>query len=127
MANDVKIKVTSSIDLSDLRAVNNKLLLLGGSHQLLMISGLKVTTEDETYGRKMNKTRKVKYVHCSIYGYNMDGEFMGTYDEDSVGFYLRHYSFLNMRKNYLEMKKRWEAMHALEEKINEPDFVKAIP
>lgn len=121
-----RILINSLIDTSALRAVRDKLLLFGGSHQLIMITDVKVTEEEVTYGRKKNKTKKAGVLYCTIYGYNCDGEFIGTFDDYTTERYLR-YDLLHLRKNYLEMKKRWEAMHALEEKINEPDFVKAIP
>ena len=120
-----RILVNSLIDTSALRAVRNKLLLFSDSHQLIMITDVKITEEEVTSGRK-KKTKKVNVINCTIHGYNSNGEFVGTFDDYTTGQFLR-YDLLHLRKNYLEMKKRWEAMHALEEKINQPDFVKAIP
>lgn len=112
-----RIKLNRYIDLSAVRAVENKLLLFNGDHHMLMITDVKTTTGDETYGRKNNKTRQVEYLQCQIYGYNSSGEFVGTHDKSTVERYLE-YNLFHLRKNYLEFKKQWEAMTALEEKIN---------
>jgi hypothetical protein len=122
----VKIKLNSLIDLSALKFVENKLIMFSGAHRLLLITDVKVVTEQETYGRKKNKTRQVKYVLCNVHGWNNQGEFTGTYDQYLASQYLQ-YDLLHLRKNYIEFQKQWEALHALHEKITEPDFVKAVP
>ena len=68
-----------------------------------------------------------KYLQCIIYGWNGDGEFVGTFDEDVSRRYLENYNLMNMRKTYLEFEKQYLAMSAKEEQLNTPDFVKAEP
>ena len=124
----VKIKIPNSlIDISAVRNVENKLLMFSQANRMILITGVQVITETETYGRKKNKTRQVKYLQCIIYGWNGDGEFVGTFDEDVSRRYLENYNLMNMRKNYLEFEKQYLAMSAKEEQINTPDFVKAEP
>ena len=124
----VKIKVKSMLNsVNDIKSVENKLLLGGENHRLIMFTDVKVVTEEETYGRKNNKTRNVRYMYCKLHGWNNDGDFTGHYSEELVSFYLRNYSILRLRRNYLDFKKQLDAMLAVEEKYNEPDFVKAIP
>jgi hypothetical protein len=123
----VKIKVNPLIDISAVRNVENKLLMFSQANRMILITGVKVTTETETYGRKKNKTRQVKYLQCIIYGWNGDGEFVGTFDEDVSRRYLENYNLMNMRKTYMEFEKQYLAMSAKEEQLNTPDFVKAVP
>lgn len=112
----VKIK-TNGYDTSALRAVNNK-LIMHKSH-LFLFTDVKVTTEEETYGRKKNKTRNVEMVQCQLHGWNKDGEFMGVFEESYIKTLVSQFDILALRKNYIEFQKKFEAMTALEKKYNE--------
>lgn len=103
--------------MSAVRAMENKLLLFSGSHQMFLIADVSVTEEEETYGRKLNKTRQVEYLHCQIYGYNSDGQFLGTHDEDGSRRFLE-YDLFPLRKNYLDLHKQWQVMGTLEKTLN---------
>ena len=115
----VKFKLTKYIELASLKAVENQLLIFSGDHHMLLITGVKVTKGTETYGRKNNKTRDVEYLQCTMYGWNGKGEFVGTYDSETVKRYLE-YDLLHLRKNYIEFKKQWTAMHAKCTAVNNP-------
>jgi ribosomal protein L7/L12 len=116
----VKIKLNKYIDVSSIKNVENQLLMFSRDHHMLLITGVKVTQGTETYGRKDNKTRDVQYLECTIYGWNGKGDFIGVYDENTAERYLENYDLLEMRKNYLEFKKQWSAMHAKCTAVNNP-------
>lgn len=122
----VKIKVENYHHLDKLRAVKNQPIMFDRA-KVIMFTDVKVVTEQETYGRKNNKVHDVKYLYCQCYGYNNDGEFLGTYDEEFIRRILLMYDLLKMRRIYLDFLKQLESIQALEAKLNEPDIVKAIP
>ena len=122
----VKIKIGKKESITELRSIENKLLMTSQG-TVVMVTGVKTTLETETYGRRMNKTRQVRYLHCTLHGYNTKGDFRGTHDKQQTEHVIRMYGLYAIRRNYLDHIKALEAMQALEAKINEPDFVKAEP
>lgn len=114
-----KIKLNNYIDLGSVRSVENKLLLHSQDHHMLLITNVKQVTETETYGRKNNKTREVKYIECVMYGWNRKGEFVGTYEDYTAQRFLE-YDLYQLRKNYLEFQLQWKAMHEKLTALNNP-------
>jgi len=102
--------------MSQVSGMENKILLFSGSHHMFLIADVKVTTEEETYGRK-KKTRQVEYLQCTVYGYNPSGDFLGTHDEETSRRYLE-YDLYQLRKNYLDLQKQWQVLGILEKKLN---------
>ena len=126
----VKIKVDKlyhSNDIkSDLRAVQNKLLMYSQSNRIIMFTDVSFPVETETYGRK-KKTREVQYLQCKMHGWNQDGEFCGTYTERQVTFVLNTYRLLVMLKTMMEFERQYQGMKALHDEVTTPDIVKAVP
>ena len=112
----VKIKLNRYISMSQVNSMENKILLFAGSHHMFLIAEVETTVEEETYGRK-NKTRQVEYLHCNIYGYNHNGDFLGTHNEETVKRYLE-YDLYQLRRNYTDLQKQWQVLGALEKKLN---------
>jgi hypothetical protein len=122
----VKIKLSKGDDISTLRSVENKLLMTAQG-VIVMFTGVHITEEEERYGRKNNKTRQVRYLNCTLHGYNSKGELLGTHDTFQTEYIVRRYDLFAIRRKYLDHIKALEAMQVLEEQYNEPDFVKAEP
>ena len=113
----VKLKLNGYIQMNVVRAMEDKILLFNGSHSMILINDVQVTEEEETYGRKGNKTRQVQYLQCKVYGYNPSGKFLGVHDEETARRYLE-YDLFNLRKNYLDLKEQWQVMGKLEKELN---------
>ena len=120
-----KVKLEEYHDLSSLRSVEDKIIMF--KETPVLFTNLRITQEEERYGRKKNKVREVKYINADVYGYNRNGEFLGIFDSDFVKHLLLMYDLLKMRKNYLEFIKGLELIQNKEAELNEPDIVKAIP
>ncbi len=116
---ELRIELTKYMDLPSIKSVENKLLLFAGAHMMLLITGVRVENTTITYGRKMNKTRKVRFLYFIMYGWNKNGDFVGVYDHDTAERYLE-YDLLHLRKNYLEFEKQWTAMHKKQTAVNNP-------
>lgn len=123
----VKIKTYSESNLHALYNLNNKLVMDNTANGMIIFKDVKITTEEETYGRRKNKTRQVQYIECEVLGYNRNGKFIGAFDESTVKHILSFYDLYNMRRLYLDHIEALEAMQAKEAELNEPDIVKAIP
>ena len=113
-----KIKLQSYHDLSKIQSVENKIIM--ADSQLFIISSVQVTEEEETYGRKNNKIRKVQYLNLNMHGYNPDGEFIGVFDEQFITHLLLMYDVLKMLKKYRNFKKAQNAMEAKVTALNNP-------
>jgi hypothetical protein len=109
---------------SVLRALEGKIIMFYGEGKLLFFTDLKIEVISETSGKGWFKTtRNVTYLtDGKFFGYNEDGDFLGTYDEDNIRFIVHHYDLMKLRHSYLVLEK---AQKVLLDKIDEIVAIKA--
>ena len=122
----VRIKLNSKIPIDELKILENKLLMFDRNTSVLMFTDVSIEVEDESYGRKKDKSRKITYLSCKLYGYNAKDDFTFEHDEDFVKMVLTLFNISEMRKNYLDHLKELNAMQELERKINEPSYMENV-
>ena len=124
-----RIKYKYKDDLQVLRDYRRKLLLR--NNEILMIDDVKVVTETETYGRKNNKTREVRYIEFTLYAYNHTGEWVGICTDEYVEQLSTYFDLSilipNARREFRKLETALEAMKNKLEEITTPDIVKPIP
>ena len=121
-----KLKLNSYLDTGMIRSCENEMLLLEHQAMLFMITRVRFFKETETYGRKDNKTREVRYMECELLTWNSDGHFISTFDEFNTRRLLER-NLMVMRRNYIDFEKGWKALHEWQDKLTTPDIVKPIP
>jgi len=52
-------------------------------------------------------------------GWNVDGEFLGVFEENYITHFIGMFNLLALRRSYLDFEKKYIAMTALEEKYNQ--------
>lgn len=109
---------------SVLRSLEGKMLMFYGEGKLIFFTDLKIEVISETTGRGWFKTtRNVTYLTGGrFFGYNEDGDFLGTYDDDNIRFIVHNYDLMKLRQKYLVLEK---AQKVLLDKMDEIVAIKA--
>lgn len=112
--------------ISNIRAVQNQILMYESFPRLLIFTDLSIKEFEETYGRRKNKTKKVRELYCRLIGWNYKGDFVGDYGSEEIKKVLNHFDILSMRKTFLEFQKQYNAMLEYHENLTTPDFLKNL-
>ena len=119
----VRIKLNSKIPIGELKILENKLLMFDRNTSILIFTDVNIEIEYKDHGRKKNKSRKITYLSCKLYGYNANDDITFEHDEGFVRMVLTLFNISEMRKNYLDHLKELNAMQELEKNLNEPSYV----
>lgn len=114
----MKIKINKHIDLTAIKAVENKMLMSYDHNHLILINNVRTGTEEEA--TKRGKKIEVEYLYCDMYGWNSKGEFVGTSDTSDGKDFLEQFDILQLRKNYIEFERQWTMMHEKQERLVKP-------
>ncbi|HAP01254.1 MAG TPA: hypothetical protein DCQ93_04940 [Bacteroidetes bacterium] len=100
------IKISIDV-LSELNYVKGKMLFVTSSAKFALLTSFEIKEQvDYTTVKKWFKKSFVKQEHniylteIELWGYNTDGEFWGTFNEQNISTFLFFYSILKLRKNY---------------------------
>lgn len=117
----MKIELVSN-NASTLRALEGKPIMFYGQGMVIFFTDLKIEVIPETSGLFYKTTHNVTYLTGGkFYGYNNDGDFVGTYDDEQINHFLR-YDLMALRRRYLDFEK---AHKALLDKMDEIVAIKA--
>jgi hypothetical protein len=113
--NKDKMKITLYDNLNSasvLRSLEGKMIMFYGQGSVMFFTDLKIEVIPTTTGKGWFKTtQNVTYLTGGkFYGYNTDGEFVGTYDEDNIRFTIHHYDLMKLRQRYLEFERGHKAL-----------------
>ncbi len=109
---------------STLRSLEGKMIMFYGQGQLIFFTDLKFEIIPETKHTIFGKiTRNVTYLTGGkFYGYNDNGDFVGTHSDDQIDHIIRCYDLMALRKRYIEFER---AHKALLDKADEIVAIKA--
>lgn len=123
-----KIELRYRNDYQHIKNVENKLIVHNG--EILLFTDVKFVCEKKTYGRKMNKTKDVEYVECTVYAYNHIGEFVGVCSDDYLKFFIWNWELShkipNARNDYKKLETMMVNMKNKLDEVTTPDFVKPL-
>jgi hypothetical protein len=118
--------MNSKYPVDTLKELENKPLLFDRGNDIIMFTDVGIVLVDEKYGFLKDKTRKVDYLQCKLYGY--DRKFAQVYEhtEEYVKTVLTLFNINQMRKNYLDHLNKLDAMQEFEKKLNEPSYMENV-
>ena len=122
----VRIKMSSKLPVDTLKILENKLLMFDRNSDVIMFTNVEIISDNEKYGLKKNKTRKVNYLQCKLYGFDKKDEQIFEHKEDFVKTVLTLFNITEMRYNYLDHLKELNAMQEFEKKLNEPSYMENV-
>jgi hypothetical protein len=119
--NLVKIKLLSTVDFRNadiIARLENKLLFSESYNGFFIFSNVSIEEDTEVYGRKKNKTQKVKYLYCKLHAYNTNEKFVGVLPENFVISLINRFDISYMRVAYLNLIESLSAMQYIEKELN---------
>lgn len=112
-----KVEIHSKTNWDALYNLNNKLVMDNSANGMMIFRDVKHIEEEETYGRRKNKTRTKYFIECELLGYNRNAKLIGAFDENTLKRILMFNDVYKMRRLYLDHIEALEVMQAKESNI----------